>query len=584
MRHPRVAFLATALIAFAGHCASATLLFGQDASEPASAAPFATPSTAASPAADSQKPPGMASLKVCLRLEDETPFVGAAEIRVIPEQGNELLGMAGDAAGEYLFSGITSGKYNILISAAGYPGLQLSTRLDGGPRQKMLFVPMRQNVAPAESPKGPTADPMFDVQHGSAPATARTVGNNLLSSKEAAAAKEEPPPAAVTEVAKEEAEPPAAANGEPNYWSPHELEEVVPPVDPAVACPQDALLHGVGLRMKEFVDTLEKFTATEKLEHFSVDRNGARKSPETRSFAYVVSVKQNMYGTFILEEFRDGNTDPHLFPASTATRGSPAMALIFHPALAGGFDFRCEGMGVWRGRQVWQVHFVQRPERPIQIRSYTVDGRSYGVSLEGRVWVDPGNDQVLRLESELVKPVEQIGLTREHFAIDYKPVQFHSTGQQLWLPQEAELYVERKGKRFYRKHLYSDFRLFNVDAAQSIRPPGESFSFTNTSDRDVSGELTVVRREGLAGDPVILRFVVPAHGKVFKIVGPGKDVNMPVAEVGAASFVHEGEPTAVKVDSHLLKESSLDIVPQTKLSLQAPPQPPAQPAPSPAQP
>jgi len=528
----------------------------------------------------------MASLKVCLRLEDETPFVGAAEIRVIPEQGNELLGMAGDAVGEYLFSGITSGKYNILISAAGYPGLQLSTRLDGGPRQKMLFVPMRQNVAAPQSPKGQTVDLMFDAQPGSAQATARTVGNNLLSSKEAAGAKEEPPPAAGTEAAaaKEEADPPAAANGEPNYWSPHELEEVVPPVDPAVACPQDALLHGVGLRMKEFVDTLEKFTATEKLEHFSVDRNGARKSPETRSFAYVVSVKQNMYGTFILEEFRDGNTDPHLFPASTATRGSPAMALIFHPALAGGFDFRCEGMGVWRGRQVWQVHFVQRPERPIQIRSYTVDGRSYGVSLEGRVWVDPGNDQVLRLESELVKPVEQIGLTREHFAIDYKPVQFHSTGQQLWLPQAAELYVERKGKRFYRKHLYSDFRLFNVDAAQSIRPPGESFSFTNTSDRDVSGELTVARREGLTGDPVILRFVVPAHGKVFKIVGPGKDVNMSVAEVGAATFVHEGEATAVKVDSHLLKESSLDIVPQTKLSLQVPQQPPAQPAPSPAQP
>lgn len=528
----------------------------------------------------------MASLKICLRLEDETPFMGNAEVRVLPEQGNELLGMAGDAAGEYLFSGITSGTYSILIRAAGYPGLQLSTHLDGGARQKMLFVPMRQNAAPPESPKGQTVDLLLDAQPGAAPANATSGGNSLLSSKDAAAAKEAPPPAAGSEpaAAKEAAEPPSAANGDPNYWSPHELEEVVPAVDPAVACPQDALLHGVGLRMKEFVDTLEKFTATEKLEHFTVDRNGVRKSPETRSFAYVVSVKQNLYGTFLLEEFRDGNTDPHLFPAATATRGSPAMALIFHPALADGFDFRCEGMGQYQGRQVWQVHFVQRPDHPIQIRSYTVDGRSYGVSLEGRVWVDPGNDQVLRLESELVQPLEQIGLTREHFTIDYKPVQFHSTGQQLWLPQQAELFVERKGKRFYRRHVYSDFRLFNVDAAQNIRPPGESFSFTNTSDRDVSGELTVARRDGLTGDPVILRFVVPAHGKVFKIVGPGKDVNMPVAEVGAATFVHEGEASAVKVDSHLLKESSLDIVPQTKLSLQVPQQSPAQPTPSPAQP
>ena len=584
MRHPRVACLVAALFALAAYFASAAPLFAQEAaSTEVSAGPSAAPPSVA---ADSQKPPGMASLKICLRLEDETPFMGDAEVRVLPQQGNELLGMPGDSAGEYLFSGITSGTYSILIRAAGYPGLQLSTHLDGGPRQKMLFVPMRQSVAPPESPKGQTVDLMLDPQPGAALANSTAGANSLLSSKEAATAKDEPPPAGGTEAAapNEAAEPPASPNGQPNYWSPHQLEEVVPPVDSAVACPQDALLHGLGLRMKEFVDSLEKFTATEKLEHFTVDRNGVRKSPETRSFAYVVSVKQNIYGTFLLEEFRDGNTDPHLFPASTATRGSPAMALIFHPALSGGFDFRCEGMGTWRGRQVWQVHFVQRPDRPIQIRSYTVDGRSYGVSLEGRVWVDPGNDQVLRLESELVKPVEQIGLTREHFAIDYQPVRFHSTGQQLWLPQEAELYVERKGKRFYRRHLYSDFRLFNVDAAQNIRPPGESFSFTNTSDRDVSGELTVARRDGLTGDPVILRFVVPAHGKVFKIVGPGKDVNMPVAEVGAATFVHEGEASAVKVDSHLLKESSLDIVPQTKLSLQLPQPPPAQPTSSPAQP
>ena len=233
--------------------------------------------------------------------------------------------------------------------------------------------------------------------------------------------------------------------------------------------------------MSEFVDTLEKFTATEKLEHYSVDRSGARKSPETRSFAYVATVSQNSRGTFLLEEFRDGSNDAEQFPAHTATRGSPAMALIFHPVLADGFEFRCEGLGQFDGREAWLVHFVQRPDRPIQIRSYSVGGRSFPLALEGRVWVDPGNNQVLRLESELVKPIPEIGLAHEHFAIEYKPVDFHSTGQQLWLPQMAELYVERKGKRFYRRHTFSDFRLFNVDAAQSIQTPGESFSFTNTS-------------------------------------------------------------------------------------------------------
>jgi hypothetical protein len=548
--------------------------------------------------------------------------MGTAAVRVIPEQGNELLGFPLEAAGEFIFSGIDAGKYVIVIGAPGFQDLQISTQLEGGPRQKSLFVPMRQSSAsaiqtslmelksapptagaaepkPAAEPPsgqpsqgtphadgGPNATTEQAQEHAAAPGD--TIELKLEGAEPLPETAPAPPPpsqpstspATPSSPAKsnfvaeapaaapggETAASPAHAPGQPDYWNPKELE-IMPPVDPNVSCPADAILKGVGNRMSELVDTLEKFTATENLEHYPVDKFGAMKGPEKRSFAYVVSVKQNLLGTFVLEEYRDGGIDTEVFPAHTATRGSPAMALIFHPVLAGGFDFRCEGMGQLRGRQVWQIHFAQRADKPIQIRSYTVNNRSFGVALEGRVWVDPGNNQVLRLESELMSPIQPIELTREHFSIDYKPVKFRSTGQQLWLPETAELYVERKGKRFYRRHTFSDFRLFNVESAQNIRPPGESFSFSNSTDRDVIGRLTVTRREGVEGNPVILRFVVPAHGRVFKIVGPGKDVNMVVAEVGAATFEHEGDAGAVKVDAHLTKEASLDVVAQTKVPL-----------------
>jgi hypothetical protein len=513
--------------------------------------------------------PAMATLKVCLRLEDETPFTGFASVRVIPDVGDELLGMPAEKDGEYMFSGVTSGKYTVEVQSPGFVGLSMTTQIDDGPRLKTLFVPMRQR-APAvqpgkeEAPKTPANQAAkSEGKEGKEDPKEELNTERVDVPRDVPLAPLSPAPAAAEATAP--ADPPAApkAKGEPDYWNPHELEEV-PPVDASVPCPCDELLRGVGRRMSEFVDTLEKFTATEKLEHYSVDRSGTRKSPETRSFAYVATVSQNSRGTFLLEEFRDGTNDAEQFPAHTATRGSPAMALIFHPALAGGFEFRCEGLGQLEGREAWLVHFVQRPDRPIQIRSYSVGGKSFPLALEGRVWVDPGNNQILRLESELVKPIPEIGLAHEHFAIEYRPVEFHSTGQQLWLPQMAELYVERKGKRFYRRHSFSDFRLFNVDAAQSIQIPGESFSFTNTSDHDVQGELTVARRTGLDGDPVTLSFVVPAHGKVFKLVGPGKDVNLPVLAVGAATFVFDGDASAVKVDTHLLKETSLDVVPRAQ--------------------
>jgi hypothetical protein len=164
-----------------------------------------------------------------------------------------------------------------------------------------------------------------------------------------------------------------------------------------------------------------------------------------------------------------------------------------------------------------------------------------------------------------VEPLPDIALTHEHFTIDYQPVQFRSTGQQLWLPQTAEIYVERKGKRFYRRHAYSDFRLFNVDASQKIQAPSQSFSFTNLSDADISGELTVDTPEELARiESFTLRFTVPAHSQIFKLVGRGKDIDLAPSAVASATFVHDGDPTAIKVDTRLTRGASLDVVSKAK--------------------
>src|SRR5262245_66647575 len=66
---------------------------------------------------DSTSAAPAATLKICLRLEDESPFLGPASVRVTPEQGNELLGMPAGAPGEFLFSGVTSGKYVAVVGA-----------------------------------------------------------------------------------------------------------------------------------------------------------------------------------------------------------------------------------------------------------------------------------------------------------------------------------------------------------------------------------------------------------------------------------------------------------------------------------
>jgi len=493
--------------------------------------------TLAGPASETRPKEGIASLKISLRLQDGAPFLGAVNVRLMPDEGYEKVGVHDETPGDFLFPDVEPGKYIVEVTAPGYLEARLKAQVDAGFRQKTMTVLMKPRQIPKdfERPKEPAAIT-------TAGATSKAVSSSFPSDSSLSEAK---------------------VNR--NFWKLHELEDNIPRVDASVPCPMQDILYGVGQRMTEFVATLEKFTATEYLEHYTVNQLGERKDPEKRKFEYVVVVTQMKDGKFFIDEFRNGGTDVEQFPAQIATQGLPALALIFHPVLAGDFDFRCEGLGQWDGQELWQLHFVQRADRPVQIRSYYIAARRFPIYLEGRVWIDPGSGQVVKLESELAKQVPEIELKSEHIEIEYRSVKFISTGQQIWLPYKAEIYVERQQRRYYRQHTFTDFRLFNVETAQTVRAPAGSYGFTNTSDSDVFGELTVLPDTGTNLKPITLRFTVPAHTKLFKVVGPGKDVNLPPASVASATFAHNGKDGWVTVEVFLAKETILDVIPETSL-------------------
>jgi len=496
--------------------------------------------------ANSLLPPGtpaqFSALKICLRLEDQTPFLGAAYVRALPESGDELLGLLDETKGEMLFYAVPPGKYTVQVNAPAFLTAVLHTEVAPGGTERTLFVVMkrRSSLKPDEKP-------------GDAASTSEPKREPAQDAEATAPPAESSPSTAPTTPKKEN-------------WKPVDWKDEGVVVDSGVACPTEQVLHSAGERVREFVSSMEKFTATETVEHYPIDKAGERKQPETRKFAYVVTITQDARGTFALEEFRDGGTDRSLFPASIATTGLPAVVLVLHPDYAVDFEYQCDGLIHVQDHDYWQMRFAQRQDRPVRIESYVVNGAAWAVFLQGRVWIDPGKGQVVRLESQLLKPIPQIELWQQHQIINYVGVKFASTGQEVWLPQSAEVYVERHGKRYYRRHSFQDFRLFNVETAQSVKAPKGSYSFTNLTDSDMTGELTVNPVAELTGGPIILRFEVPAHRTVIKTVGPGKDVNLPPASIASAKFVHSGETGSVKVDVDLVKETTLDIVPERALA------------------
>ncbi|MGH9685648.1 MAG: hypothetical protein ACRD5K_00965 [Candidatus Acidiferrales bacterium] len=463
----------------------------------------------------------LAVLEVSLRLPGDSRFAGAASIRVTSPDGRQLADGSVAPDGDNIFRDVPPGTYTVEARAPGFVTIRKRTDIDAGGRLRTLFFVMQPTPLPGTA---------------SAPSVH---------------------PASLT------------FGGSPTSWIPRDIDSSVPQVQPGAACRLSQVIGGVSRRMTQFVETLQQFDATEHLEQFDVLGNGSLSNPQTRTFDYVAVVKRSSAGVISVDEYRNGSMSPVEFPGHVATTGLTAMALIFHPRLVSDFDFTCEGLGRWDGQPAWQIHFAQRPDQLNEIRAYVVAQNYYPVPLKGRVWIDAATYQVRHLESELMRPVPKIGLTHEYMAIDYGRVEFYKHTRQLWLPLDAQLYWEQHGRRFYRHHTFSNFKLFQVSVAQDIQPPKESYCFTNTSDRDIAGRLTVSPVPGVSASVASVDFTIPVGARICRIIGPGKGLNIPANDVGSAVFTYDGPAGSVAADATLLNGNSLDLVPNTSVASRA---------------
>jgi len=406
------------------------------------------------------------------------------------------------------------------------------------------------DLAPSSAPPDPPATaalPVSDLSPSTAvpPASPPAVASSVATSTDAKAPSDPSPT--------------LSTDARPVVYP--RVDELVPDVAVDVPCELSSVLHGAGKRAEELLNTLQKFDASERVEHYKLNAAGVPGSPDVRSFNYVVLVSQDSQGGFNLQEFRNGGVvSPRQFPSGIVTTNLAAHGLIFHPALAPDFNFSCEGLGEWQGSPTWLIHFEEKQHQLNPFRSYIIDGIRYPVLLTGRAWIDAQTHQVVRLESDLLKPVEKIHLTREHISIEFASVKFRTRKQQLWLPQTAELYVELNGHRFYRRHSFSNFRLFSTDSTQEVHAPREAFCFTNTTELLITGILNATPLSGKSLQPASITLTIPAKSTVCKSVGPGKDVNIPVESLASSKFVYDGPAGSVQADSYLPNGSSLEVI------------------------
>jgi Flp pilus assembly protein TadD len=346
---------------------------------------------------------------------------------------------------------------------------------------------LRQNDAPAaektlqtfltQQPSGPMADQakhLLEIARHPLTLTPASTTPARASSSASGPASDTSAPSTAAVSAAPAPLPPTISVADlvpPSKWMPPDVDENVPPLEQGVGCPLPQIQQETAKRVREFVDAVNRITATEVLEHESIDRFGFPGAREQRKYAYVASLEETRPGMYTVQEYRNGTTGLDIFPGGLATLGLPSLVMIFHPAFSDEYDVSCEGLSRWHGGLAWQLHFRQRPDKPARLREYNVGRSVFPISLRGRAWIAADTFQVVSLETDIIAPIPQIRLNAEHISVDYMPVKFQKYNEELWLPQSAELFFDFGGRRMHRRHQFSNYLLFSVDEKQKISEP-----------------------------------------------------------------------------------------------------------------
>ena len=257
-------------------------------------------------------------------------------------------------------------------------------------------------------------------------------------------------------------------------WAPLDIDSREYPLAQNASCSAEEILARAEHRMKSQMENFEKFTATEHIDHQEIDRLGRPGPVKSRDFSYIVFVNRYAGDSFFLDEDRYSTGHDSSFPTSLATVGLNNLGVaILQPATRQDFVYQCEGLAGIRGKATWQIRFQEKKDSLHGVRNWRRDGKLYHVPLKGRIWISSASFDVLRMETDLLEPVQILSLTRDHLLVEYGPVNFAASNTTLWLPWSAEMHMEVHGRRYHHKHYLTDYMLFEVDTNHKIGKPKE---------------------------------------------------------------------------------------------------------------
>jgi len=217
-----------------------------------------------------------------------------------------------------------------------------------------------------------------------------------------------------------------------------------------------------------YLNDLADVTCTEHVSQEKLTPSGKMEFHQESTFDYLVMM-DGTQDEFTLNESRlpkqQSNSSKNL--PLLVTNGFSTLFLIFHPYYRDAFVLTPETEVTESGERLVRVHFthVRGKRTPVAL---AVRGREYPLDIAGNAWVDAQTGEIVRIESGLATPMDDIGLRTFHVQINYSSMKLPGSEHAVRYPTSAYVEVETRKQHWRNIHLFTNYKRFGVSTEVAV--------------------------------------------------------------------------------------------------------------------
>jgi hypothetical protein len=147
-----------------------------------------------------------------------------------------------------------------------------------------------------------------------------------------------------------------------------------------------------------------------------------------------------------------------------AIQGFATSWIDFAPGSRGQTAYRYLGEQKMGGQRTLVLAYAQRRASVISPATFSYQGETVPMYLQGVAWVDPSDFRIVRLRTDLLSTLDAVPLHRMTAVIQFGFMQIQQLPPSLFLPREVTVTFTVGGSTWREVHKYSKYRLFHVQS------------------------------------------------------------------------------------------------------------------------